>query len=139
MLSCSGLNCCAVQQISGLSDYPATPYGMKKAMQDMCRNMFERSRGYGNPKQLSKPYSFYVFNGIVGFRKGSRDAPSYGRLGYVEAFKKFIEDNDLGEVTASTPEWNRVNASSHKVMMCVWRPDPPKVKKWWMANKPTTP
>lgn len=133
MLDSSGLRCCAVQQLSGLCSYAATPVGTKRAMLDACEVIFRRN----GPVKFSKPYSFYIFNGVVAIRKGSRDFPLYPAtsFGYVEAFRDFILEHNLGEVTSSTPEWNRVGAPTHKVMMCVWRPDPKRLKAWYLENK----
>lgn len=133
----TGLSCCAGRQIHGLTEFGKNA---KKAMLAFCRVEFHRNNRYINgawkldTDKFSPIYTFYLFNGIVGYRKGSLESDP-DRLGYVEAFRDFIRANDLGEVVESETGFNRVNNPTHNILMCMWKPRPVVLKKWYVENR----
>lgn len=130
------MQCCAGMQIYGLMSFK--PNEMKTALIQVCEQAFGRSPG---SVRGSKPFSFYIFNGVIQYRKGSHEAkqPDIYLVGYVEAFRDYILSLNVGEIVETKPEWNRVGAPGHRDLMCIWRPNVIKLKKWYQENKPPAP
>lgn len=140
MLAFSTMSCCACRQVDNLYCYKKDA---KKAMLAFCENEFHRNYGYvsgiyGLDKTTWTPlYTFYIFNGIVKYRPGCREDTLKNRraLGYVEAFRNFIRRNKLGEVIETKTGFNRVNNPTHNILVCVWKPKPVVLRKWYMKNQ----
>lgn len=116
-------SCCALYEISGISMYSGRAYD---AMIELCKLIY--------PREDSQAAAFYLFTGVIGYRKGSnigRNPPTY-----VDDFTKFIKERGLGDVIATPPAFNRTGHPTHRDRVCVWTPAPIVLKQWWMEHKP---
>lgn len=124
------LNCCAVDEIVRLSDYKDDP---KEAMKDFCEEIREQEFDYYSYHQNRYgppiPGSFYIFTEVV--RAKTKRLPT----GYGAKFAKFIQDNNLGELSISVARANRVNHPDHIVRVYTWAPHKTNLISWWRKNR----
>lgn len=128
--------CCAIQEITGLS----THLKAEDAMVAFCKANING----GRPKFGSfsaapdSVYSFYLFTAAVWHSKTKLDQYNvqYYRP-YGAEFAKFIEDNDLGKVVASSIEVNQAFHKDHSNQVWIWTPNKANLKKWWEEYKKT--
>lgn len=121
------LECCAVHEISHLSDHK-TP---EDAMKDFCSD----HSIYGG--KMGNLGAFYIFTGVLKIKAGSTDYLSRNRnVDYGPAFAAFIKANKLGIVVGSPSRINRANHPDHTVKVWVWCPSIAGLNRWWGQNRP---
>lgn len=126
-LSFHTTQCCGFQELSGLSMYLSNP---KQAMLDFCESVLTRPVKYGS--YTARPdalYSFYLFSAAV--TTGSIDRSGC----YGAQFAKFIEDNNLGTITASPVKVNAGWHPNHSNQIWLWGPDVKALRAWYDATK----
>lgn len=110
--------CCAIQEISGLSE---TKTG-EEAMVLFCQISIQKPVKFGvftaNKDAL---YSFYMFTAAVG-----REYPEYGH-----GFAEFLKKHALGDVWESPALTNKAFHRDHANQVWIWMPNNEAVRSWW--------
>jgi hypothetical protein len=124
--------CCAIQELSGLSSFASNPKG---AMKEFCRMAIAKPCNFhGTTSRGASLYSFYLFTAAIetpapGLKEG-RKYPKYG-----QNFAAFIKSNGLGDVWESPLRVNEAFHSDHSNQVYIWMPDHQAVFEWWERNK----
>ena len=116
---------CAIADIDGLSCYRDP----EKAMEDFCKLSFSPKPKYCGTESENdnqQLFSFYLFSAAV----HNKRRPTYGTR-----FAKFIEENELGTVWASSIERNLAFHKDHSNQVWIWHPDTKAVKAWWNKRR----
>ena len=115
--------CCAIEEIHGLQH---TQSG-EEAMVEFCKLELAGPVKFGTSSGVAGTlYSFYLFTSAIKHDGGDL---YYGH--YAQNFKKFIEDNKLGQVWESWRVKNEAFHYDHSNQVYIWTPDTPALKKWW--------
>jgi hypothetical protein len=101
-----GLNCCGINEIDGIGDYPNEP---EKIIEDVCNTYIEEQR----------KCAYYIFSDIGKKTAGINLA-------------EFITKNNLGLVTLLP---TKINPNSrHSLNMWIWSVNAANLKKYWKKN-----
>ena len=115
-LSLATMRCCAVKEITSLSDYKSDKYwSPTKALRAFGRLAY----GYPGAFPFNANFRFVIFTqaGFTGPQAGN---------GYGDKFAAFITKHQLGEVSMTGPSRNP--NSGNMVKVWVWTVDHPRVK-----------
>lgn len=135
MLSFHKTQCCAIQELGGLSSYTEG----KNVLIDFCMETLGSSNGVKYGCVAARPntvYSFYLFTAAVdtsGKITGANWYPKYGHN-----LAEFIKVNKLGEVWESPSLVNDAFHHDHSNVVWIWMPDIKALLAWWKDNKPVT-
>src|SRR6266496_191824 len=124
-------NCCAIQEITGLS-YSSSAL---ESMKEFCVLNFGKGNATKFGGIIGKDlYSFYLFTSAVDYA-GEKSAYAYGgkRL-YGKEFMEFIRENELGEVWESPVTVNAAFHKDHSNQVHIWTPNSGKVRAWWESQ-----
>jgi hypothetical protein len=130
------LTCCAVDEIGVRYLYDPDP---EVTLTKVCSNLWENSTPtedyVENPKL--KPKAFYIFTGVVGYRKGvtSPNYPGPYRVSDAPNLMKYIRKNKLGKVQTSAIKYNRTGGPNHKVQIFIWTPIEKRLRQWCKDNR----
>jgi hypothetical protein len=116
-----GMECCALDELTDLTDYSQDPPTPEYSMFTLCRarsNVYKKGKLYPFPGTI-------IFTGVIAY-KGTGVKPTYG-----QRFARFITRNKLGTVVGGKPAYNRINHPSHLVRTWVWNPDQRALEEWF--------
>ena len=114
--------CCAIQEIDGLSSH-RTP---EAAMKNFCTLVFTKPVKFGGTTAGANTlYSFYMFTAAI--------KPTISPYG--NKFAAFIREHKLGEVLETKQVRNSAFHPDRAGQVWIWTPDQEALKAWWDTNK----
>ena len=133
-MNLANTGCCAVTEITDLSDHKLAPDAMKAFCEEVVGN-WERNAWPIRVVAKDEPLhlgGFYIFTGVVEQkeRTGKGRRPTYG-----QNFAAFIRRHRLGHLTESVAVSNRLHHPNHLVKVWVWSPAPRNLNRWWKDHR----